>query len=82
MIMKKNNLVKIILFLISVMTLSACGVQSHSHTTEKNENTVDFTQAEKTDSLNLKYAEEFSVDKYGDYSLITIDSLNFITTTS
>ncbi len=73
MIMKKNNLVKIILFLISVMTLSACGVQSHSHTTEKNENTVDFTQAEKTDSLNLKYAEEFSVDKYGDYSLITID---------
>ena len=73
MIMKKNNLVKIILFLISVMTLSACGVQSHSHTTEKNKNTVDFTQAEKTDSLNLKYAEEFSVDKYGDYSLITID---------
>lgn len=73
MIMKKNNLVKIILFLISVMTLSACGVQSHSHTTEKNENTVDFAQAEKTDSLNLKYAEEFSVDKYGDYSLITID---------
>lgn len=76
MIMKKNNLVKIILFLISVMTLSACGVQSHSHTTEKNENTVDFTQAEKTDSLNLKYAEEFSVDKYGDYSLITIDGGN------
>ncbi len=71
--MKKNNLVKIILFLISVMTLSACGVQSHSHTTEKNETTVDFTPAEKTDSLNLKYAEEFSVDKYGDYSLITID---------
>lgn len=76
MIMKKNNLVKIILFLISVMTLSACGVQSHSHTTEKNENTVDFAQAEKTDSLNLKYAEEFSVDKYGDYSLITIDGGN------
>lgn len=53
-----------------MLTLCACGTQSQS----AYKSSVDFGQLEQTGSMNLEYAEGFSVDYYGDYSLISVGS--------
>lgn len=66
----KKNFVSGLLMLGAVVTLGACGTQSQ--TTKATEETVDFNTLTCTGSMELKYATQFSVEEYGDYSMITI----------
>ena len=75
--MRRNIRLKSLLILISMMiALSACGIQSYSDT--KGGKGPDYNTLTQTGSMELKYAECFTVDKLGDYSLITIEDDKFL----
>ncbi len=60
---------KVLAFIsLLVLTLSACGTQSQTDATD----TISFASLEKTGEMDLAYAKCFSVDYYGEYSLINI----------
>lgn len=58
----------LLLAVVMMLTLGACGVQSQSDTTDK----IAFDSLEKTGQMTLAYATQYQVEYYGDYSLITI----------
>ena len=60
--------ISLLLAVVMMLTLGACGVQSQSDTTDK----IAFDSLEKTGQMTLAYATQYQVEYYGDYSLITI----------
>lgn len=63
-----NKLYYLLMILAGIFILSGCG--------SINNNTaglVDFNTLEKTGSMDVKYAKQFSVDYYGDYTVINTD---------
>ncbi|MBR1912106.1 MAG: hypothetical protein IJ828_07090, partial [Treponema sp.] len=50
------------------MSINSVGISS----VKTDATDIDFSMLQKTDSVALKYATQFSIDKYGEYSLITI----------
>lgn len=60
--------ISLLLAVVMMLTLGACGVQSQSDTTDR----IAFDSLEKTGQMTLAYATQFQVEYYGDYSLITI----------
>ncbi len=60
--------ISLLLAVVMMLTLGACGVQSQSDTTDR----IAFDSLEKTGQMSLAYATQFQVEYYGDYSLITI----------
>ncbi len=60
--------ISLLLAVVMMLTLGACGVQSQSDTTDR----IAFDSLEKTGEMTLAYATQFQVEYYGDYSLITI----------
>ena len=60
--------ISLLLAVVMMLTLGACGVQSQSDPTDK----IAFDSLEKTGQMTLAYATQYQVEYYGDYSLITI----------
>lgn len=60
--------ISLLLAVVIMLTLGACGVQSQSDTTDR----IAFDSLEKTGQMTLAYATQYQVEYYGDYSLITI----------
>ena len=58
------------------IALCACGAQSYSGMKEGNG--PDYNTLTRTGSMDLKYAECFTVDELGEYSLITIQDDKFL----
>ncbi len=52
-----------------LLTFTSC-IAKHEQTKENSN--VDFTKLNVTEKVDLKYATQFSIDKYEDYALITI----------
>lgn len=59
----------LLLAVVMMLTLGACGVQSQSDTTDQ----ISFASLQKTGELMLSYATQFQVDYYDPYTLITIE---------
>ena len=59
----------LLLAVVMMLTLGACGVQSQSDTTDQ----ISFASLQKTGELTLSYATQFQVDYYDPYTLITIE---------
>ncbi len=60
-----------ILLTVFAFLLGACGTGSNADTS-KEESGIDFESLEKTKSVELSYATQFNIDKYGEYEMITI----------
>ena len=58
-----------ILVITSLLAFSSCSKKQE--TSDKTE-TIDFASIGKTQTIDFKYALQISIDRYGDYSLITI----------
>ena len=56
-------------FIAALVFITSCGVNKVNN---------NFTSDNKTGSMTLDYAEQFSVDYYDDYSVITIDEDKFL----
>ena len=59
----------LLLAVVMMLTLGACGVQSQSDTTDQ----ISFASLQKTGELTLSYATQFQVEYYDPYTLITIE---------
>ncbi len=71
--MRKKKFTLSILLILFILILSACGTRNHTKAEETIETKkVDFNSLICTDSVNLKYATQYTIDKYGIYDLITI----------
>lgn len=66
--LRYKNWISLLLAVVMMLTLGACGVQSQSDTTDR----ITFDSIEKTGRMTLAYATQYQVEYYGDYSLITI----------
>lgn len=64
----------LILFITSVLAFSSC---SKKHKITDNSHNTNFAALSKTQSIDFKYAKQLSIDRYGDYSLITIAGKDF-----
>ena len=65
----KKRGISLLLAVVMMLTLGACGVQSQSDTTDR----ISFASLQKTGELTLSYATQFQVDYYDPYTLITIE---------
>ena len=65
----KKRGMSLLLAVVMMLTLGACGVQSQSDTTDR----ISFASLQKTGELTLSYATQFQVDYYDPYTLITIE---------
>ncbi len=61
----------ICLLIVFAFLLGACGTGGKADT-GKEESGIDFESLEKTGSVELSYATQFNIDKYGEYEMITI----------
>ena len=66
--LRRKRWISLLLAVVIMLTLGACGVQSQSDTTDR----IAFDSLEKTGQMTLAYATQYQVEYYGDYSLITI----------
>lgn len=65
----KKRGMSLLLAVVMMLTLGACGVQSQSDTTDQ----ISFASLQKTGELTLSYATQFQVEYYDPYTLITIE---------
>lgn len=65
----KKRGISLLLAVVMMLTLGACGVQSQSDTTDR----ISFASLQKTGELTLSYATQFQVEYYDPYTLITIE---------
>ncbi len=65
----KKRGMSLLLAVVMMLTLGACGVQSQSDTTDR----ISFASLQKTGELTLSYATQFQVEYYDPYTLITIE---------
>lgn len=65
----KKRGISLLLAVVMMLTLGACGVQSQSDTTDR----ISFASLQKTGELTLSYATQFQVDYYDPYTLVTIE---------
>lgn len=65
--MNRNcKLIKILIFTLLVLVLAGCGQSVN------NKSSIDFNDLQLTGSDDIKYAEQFKVDRYAEYTVITI----------
>lgn len=63
----------IFLIVILLFIITSCGIDNKLNNNQlSNESGVDFNSLEITENIPLSYAEFFSMDKYGDMTMITI----------
>ncbi|MCR5762756.1 MAG: ABC transporter substrate-binding protein [Treponema sp.] len=58
-----------VLLISSILAFSSCIAK---HDISVNTGSIDFSSLNKTEHINLKYATQFSIDKYEDYALISL----------